>query len=55
MADRLEALTAALLQAATRAGATAADAMAIDGTAISIDVRQGGLEQAERAEGVEIG
>lgn len=55
MADRLETLTATLLNAARQAGATAADAMAIDGTAISIDVRQGALEQAERSEGVEIG
>ncbi|WP_284165118.1 TldD/PmbA family protein [Frigidibacter sp. SD6-1] len=55
MADRLEALTGALLSAARAAGATSADAMATEGTAISADVRQGRLEQAERAEGVEIG
>lgn len=55
MSDRLQTLTAALLDAATRAGASAADAMAVDGTSISVDVRQGRLEQAERAEGVEIG
>ncbi|MGC1488959.1 MAG: TldD/PmbA family protein [Albidovulum sp.] len=55
MADKLESLTAALLDAAKKAGATAADAMAVDGTAISVDVRQNRLEQAERAEGVEIG
>jgi predicted Zn-dependent protease len=55
MADRLEDLAAALLNAARKAGATAADAMAVDGTAISVDVRQGRLEQAERAEGIEIG
>jgi PmbA protein len=55
MADRLEALTEALLSAARSAGATSADAMAFEGTAISADVRQGRLEQAERAEGVEIG
>ncbi|WP_339113773.1 TldD/PmbA family protein [Thioclava sp. GXIMD2076] len=48
-------LTARLLDAAKKAGAEAADAMAVDGTAVSIDVRQGALEQAERAEGVEIG
>ncbi|TQS70324.1 TldD/PmbA family protein [Rhodobacteraceae bacterium] len=48
-------LTAHLLEAASRAGATSADAMAVDGTAVAIDVRQGALEQAERAEGVEIG
>ncbi len=55
MADRLETLTQALLAAARKAGATAADAMAVDGTAISVDVRQGRLEQAERSEGIEIG
>ncbi|MGD9919522.1 MAG: TldD/PmbA family protein [Paenirhodobacter sp.] len=48
-------LTEALLAAATKAGAGAADAIAVDGRSVSIDVRQGQLEQAERAEGVEIG
>lgn len=52
---RLSDLTEALLTAARRAGAEAADAMAIDGRAVSIDVRAGKLEQAERSEGVEIG
>ncbi len=55
MDNRLQDLTAALLAAAARAGAPAADAVAVDGRAVSIDVRQGKLEQAERAEGVEIG
>ncbi|MFO1175925.1 MAG: TldD/PmbA family protein [Paracoccaceae bacterium] len=55
MTDRLESLTAALLQAARQAGATDADAMAVDGTAIAVDVRKGALEQAERSDGVEIG
>jgi len=55
MQDRLAPLTEALLSAARKAGADAADAMAVDGTAISIDVRGGALEQAERSEGVEIG
>lgn len=48
-------LTARMLDAARKAGADQADAIAIDSTMISIDVRQGQLEQAERAEGVEIG
>ena len=48
-------LTEALLEAARRAGAEGADAMAIAGTSQSIDVRAGALEQAERAEGIEIG
>ncbi|MDP2740197.1 MAG: metallopeptidase TldD-related protein [Pseudorhodobacter sp.] len=55
MDDRLEALTGALLAAASRAGADAADAIAVDGRAVSIDVRVGLLEQAERSEGIEIG
>ena len=53
--DRLAGLTAALLVAVRKAGAEAADAMAVDGTSVSIDVRNGALEQAERSEGVEIG
>lgn len=52
---RLSDLTQALLEVAKRAGADAADAMAVDGRSISIDVRGGKLEQAERSEGVEIG
>ncbi len=48
-------LTDALLDAARKAGAEAADALAVDGTALSIDIRRGALEQAERAEGTEIG
>ncbi|MBW6505423.1 MAG: TldD/PmbA family protein [Rhodobacteraceae bacterium] len=55
MTDRLQDLTAALLAAAARAGAPAADAIAVDGRAVSIDVRLGALEQAERSEGVEVG
>ncbi|MCL7466463.1 TldD/PmbA family protein [Phaeovulum sp. NW3] len=53
--DRLSSLTAALLAAAAKAGASAADAIAVDGRSVSIDVRAGALEQAERSEGVEIG
>jgi PmbA protein len=51
----LESLTAALLDAARRAGADAADAMAVQGTSIAIDIRGGVLEQAERAEGIDLG
>ena len=54
MAD-LDALTGSLLAAAARAGAEAADAIAVAGESLSIEVRDGALEQAERAEGVEIG
>ena len=55
MTDRLETLTARLLDAAAKAGAGAADAIAIEDSSIGIDVRGGALEQAERSEGVEIG
>lgn len=55
MSQSLASLTDALLEAAVRAGALAADAIAVDGTSLSIAVRAGALEQAERAEGVEIG
>ncbi|WP_353474010.1 TldD/PmbA family protein [Salipiger sp. H15] len=51
----LQTLTAQLLEAARKAGADAADAMAIEGTSLSIDVRGGALEQAERSEGTDIG
>ncbi|WP_108485274.1 TldD/PmbA family protein [Oceaniglobus ichthyenteri] len=55
MSDRLEKLTDALLTAARKAGADSADAMAVDGTSVSIDVRAGALEHAERSEGIDIG
>ncbi len=55
MSDQLQTLTAALLQAARQAGADHADAVAAEGTALSIDVRNGSLEQAERSESIEIG
>ena len=51
----LSQFTEALLSAAKRAGAEDADAIATDGRSLSIDVRDGKLEQAERAEGVDIG
>ncbi|MGC9420002.1 MAG: TldD/PmbA family protein, partial [Rhodovulum sp.] len=55
MPDTLETLTQALLDAARKAGAEAADAMAVEEASLSIDVRGGRLEQAERAESTEIG
>lgn len=55
MTNSLETQTQALLDAARAAGADAADALAVDGTSISIEVRAGALEQAERAEGTDIG
>ncbi len=48
-------LAQALLKEAGRAGADAADALIVDGTTHSIEVLKGALEQAERAEGTEIG
>lgn len=55
MTASLSDLTARLLDAAKKAGAEAADALAVQGASLTIDVRQGKLEQAERAEGTEIG
>ncbi len=55
MTDRLEDLTQTLLEAARKAGAEAADALAVEGTALSIDIRQGALEQAERSESTDLG
>lgn len=55
MSTSLADLTEALLAQARRAGADSADAIAVDGTSLSISVRGGALEQAERSEGVEIG
>ena len=55
MTRSLESLTDALLTAARTAGADAADALAVEGTSLSIDIRAGRLEQAERSESIELG
>ncbi|TDL78213.1 TldD/PmbA family protein [Palleronia sediminis] len=55
MSHSLHDLSAALLDAARAAGADAADALAIRDASISVDVRGGALEQAERSESTEIG
>lgn len=55
MTSSLSDLTSALLDAARKAGADSADALAVQGTSLSIEIRKGALEQAERSEGVEIG
>lgn len=55
MSQNIEELTHALLLSAKKAGADTADAIAVKGTSLSIDVRGGVLEQAERSEGVDIG
>ena len=51
----LQSLTAALLDAARAAGADQADAVAVSASSLSVEVRGGALEQAERADGTEIG
>lgn len=48
-------LAQALLEHAKHHGADAADAMTVNATSVSIDVRAGKLEQAERAEGIDLG
>ena len=55
MTQSLADISQALLDAARKAGADTADAIVAQGTSISIDVREGKLEQAERAEGTDIG
>lgn len=55
MSKTLQELTQQLLDAAQKAGADGADAMAVQGTSVSIDVRGGALEHAERSEGTDIG
>jgi len=54
MAD-LQNLTEKMLEAARRAGADAADAIVIKGDSLSIEVANGALEHAERAEGIDLG
>ena len=54
MAD-LETLAAKMLDAAKRAGAEAADAIVVQGDSLSIEVANGALEHAERAEGIDLG
>ena len=54
MAD-LEKLAGKMLEAAQKAGAAAADAIVIRGDSLSIEVANGALEHAERAEGIDLG
>lgn len=53
--NALQSLTEALLDAAAKAGAQAADAIAVRSASVSVDIRAGQLEQAERAESVDVG
>ncbi|GAA6181736.1 TldD/PmbA family protein [Shimia sp. NS0008-38b] len=55
MAQSPESLAQQMLDAARKAGAEAADAMVVGGTSVSIEVREGKLEQAERSEGMDLG
>jgi PmbA protein len=55
MAHDLAGLTERLLAAAKTAGAETADALAVAGESLGIEVRNGALEHAERAEGIDIG
>jgi PmbA protein len=55
MTRSLSDLSHALLDAARKAGADSADALAVAGTAVSIEIRKGALETAERSESVDIG
>ena len=51
----LSTLSHRLIEAARAAGADAADSMAVQGTSVSVDVRAGALEHAERSEGIDVG
>lgn len=53
--NALARLSEALVAAGLRAGATEADAVAARGDAVSVTIRSGALQEAERADGVEIG
>lgn len=55
MSHDLEALSARALSAARKAGADAADVLVSNNSSVSIDVRAGELETAEREEGTDIG
>lgn len=55
MTQSLSDLTQQLIDMARKAGADQADAIAVDGTSVSIDVRAGALEHAERSEGIDVG
>ena len=55
MPDNPQEITKKLLSLAARAGAQNADVLFVDGQSVSIDVRDGALEHAERSEGVDVG
>lgn len=55
MAQELNKLAAQLLETAQQAGAETADVLVAQGQSVSIDIRNGQLEKAERAEGIDLG
>ncbi len=55
MTQSPEELCHALIAAAKSAGADAADTLVAEGTSVSIEVREGALEHAERSEGTDLG
>ena len=55
MTQSLEALAAQMLDIARGAGAEDADVLIAQGTSVSIDVRAGALEEANRSEGIDLG
>lgn len=52
---KLADLAQQVLDAAKKAGADAADTLIAQGTSVSIEVREGALEHAERSEGIDLG
>ena len=55
MTANLHDIGGALLRLAHSRGATAADVVVMSGSSVSVDVRAGALEHAERAEGIDLG
>ena len=55
MTNTLEAISARMIELATKAGAEAADTIVVDGASVSVEVRGGKLEHAERAESIDVG
>ncbi|MEM7318364.1 MAG: TldD/PmbA family protein [Pseudomonadota bacterium] len=55
MTQTPEDISHALLDAARKAGADTADALVVHGSSVSVEVRTGNLEHAERSEGTDLG
>ena len=52
--SELESRAARLVEAAKKAGADACDAVALTGVSLSVDVRDGKVEETDRAEGDDV-